>query len=265
MRLRLIALVATCAAICSAIENECSSAKLQELVERCPREVQKDVLECVAAIIEPQSTIDVGACFVANRCVTPDTATGLSSLLDDCYEKQSGQIQEDLKRRYLNPRIPVAAAQAPTSTTLSTVTPTPANAQASTKPTCYITTMISTKVCSAVTTGTAKDQTTTECSSTLAPVPTCAPGMICSMDSTGAPLCLRREDNLTMSGLIVTIIFGTLIGATIIGLVIRHFNASRRNSLVTERHDAFPSNSLYRKLDEPSDSRADLPLANPQS
>ncbi|KAH8808150.1 hypothetical protein F5884DRAFT_857694 [Xylogone sp. PMI_703] len=118
---------------------------------------------------------------------------------------------------------------------------------------CLITTVIPTKVCSVVTTGTAAGQTTLQCVSKSTPVPTCAPGLICDQDDDGATTCIRRDNHLSTSGLVVTIVLAVAVGAGIIMLVVKKVRSSKRSKLAREQQDSLPVGGVYGKLGSRSD------------
>ena len=74
---------------------------------------------------------------------------------------------------------------------------------------CLTTSSKMTKVCDMKTEG---DSTVTDtCSSTEVPESECAPGKTCSMDNQGNDICMDLEDTLDIAGIIIAIVFGTLI------------------------------------------------------
>ncbi|KAE9376697.1 hypothetical protein N431DRAFT_479871 [Stipitochalara longipes BDJ] len=113
---------------------------------------------------------------------------------------------------------------AATSSTDSTTTS--ASAASVTGPTsCYVTSIKSTSACS-ISAG-----TTVTCTPTTTAIQSCAPGLLCFSATAGADSCMKREDNLTTSGLIVTIIFAGGIGAALLAwaiLCLRSRNRTKR-------------------------------------
>lgn len=82
---------------------------------------------------------------------------------------------------------------------------------------CSVTNMVTTSVCSV-----SKGKTIT-CTPTITPTATCAPGVICQTDDAGNDVCLRRDNHLTTSGVVVTIAFAvSIIGAAISILVAQY-------------------------------------------
>ncbi|KAH6678106.1 hypothetical protein B0J14DRAFT_461010, partial [Halenospora varia] len=57
------------------------------------------------------------------------------------------------------------------------------------------------------------------CVATTTLIASCAPGNLCTTDAAGANVCMKRDDHLTTSGLIVTIALAIALAATIISLV----------------------------------------------
>ncbi|KAL3427840.1 hypothetical protein PVAG01_01350 [Phlyctema vagabunda] len=150
-----------------------------------------------------------------------------------------------------------AAAASTTSSTSSTTSTsnsaTTAAASTTSSLVCSTTTIITTKVCSATT---ENGSTRTTCSSTATPVETCAAGNICSEDKSGQPICMKRDNTLTTSGLVVALVFGFGIGAFIVALIVMYCQAARQAKRDKAERMALLSNPRMGKERSDSDVEA---------
>lgn len=112
------------------------------------------------------------------------------------------------------------------------------------------------------------------CVTTSAASSTCAPGVLCTTAASGADICMKKQNYLTTSGLVITILFSILTGAFFIGFAViawkdrsaaRKLKADRIAYLDAgskEAMEAFQPESV-RQPD--AYAEADLPLMNEHS
>ncbi|KUJ08055.1 uncharacterized protein LY89DRAFT_691355 [Mollisia scopiformis] len=128
---------------------------------------------------------------------------------------------------------------------------------------CSITSTISTKVCQ-TTSG------TSTCSSTTVESASCAPGLICfsATASANSALCMKRDNTLTTSGLIVTIVFGLAIGVAIIAFIVMGVRNSKKVKQQEYAHQMAAASTKGADVESQSfananRSEAALPLITP--
>jgi hypothetical protein len=119
---------------------------------------------------------------------------------------------------------PKTQASPVTSSTLSTV----ASTESSSAPTstdllsatsslvCLATSHVPFSFCT--TTTLPQSSTSVICTTTTTPSVSCASGLICKVADSGVTLCMRKDNHLTLSGLIVTIVFASVVVAMISSL-----------------------------------------------
>ncbi|KAE8452295.1 hypothetical protein EG329_000995 [Mollisiaceae sp. DMI_Dod_QoI] len=76
---------------------------------------------------------------------------------------------------------------------------------------------------------------TSSCVATTTEIASCAAGNICFTSTAGADICMKRDDSLTTSGLIVTIVFSLAIAAAAIAFTVMTF---RNNAKVKQEERA---------------------------
>ncbi|KAF8865584.1 hypothetical protein BDZ45DRAFT_684126 [Acephala macrosclerotiorum] len=153
-------------------------------------------------------------------------------------------------------------ASSTTSTSSSaTTTSTGSTTSATTTGTaaCSVTSTKSTSVCQ-TTSG------TSTCFATTTDIASCAAGMICFTETAGADVCMQRDNNLTTSGLIVTIVFGVAIAATAIAfgiMCVRNSAKAKQEQRAQLLAAAGSKGNDVEAQSFPNRSEANLPLITP--
>lgn len=115
----------------------------------------------------------------------------------------------------------ITSATSATSTDSTTITS--ASATPTGPESCYVTSIKSTSACSI------HAGTTVTCIPTTTAIQSCAPGLLCFSPTAGASSCMKKQDNLTTSGLVVTIVFAGGIGAALFAWAILCLRSRNRN------------------------------------
>lgn len=129
-----------------------------------------------------------------------------------------------------------------TSTTASSVT----TGSTTSSLVCSVTDMVTTSVCLV------SNGMKVSCTPTITPSPSCAPGVICQTDDAGNDVCLKKDNHLTTSGLIVTSGFAISIIAAAIAIVASHYQSRaagrrrERERLALLGPGAYESNDIGR-------------------
>jgi hypothetical protein len=244
MRSILIALLVAKAVFVCATGNGCLDKYLEELATGRPCGDKDAISKCLGAGLSLGQSDRIQHCFVAGGCDEADAMVGAAWSEDKCPEYGDSDIQE-LRRRETqstitetrtaestasipsridanttskpsSPRAAQTISLRAASSTTSQSSATPAivtrDASTTTPLVCFTTTMITTSYCS-VSVG------KTICNPTITASPTCAPGIICQTDSEGHDICMRRDDHITLAGIVIIAVFS----ACIIGFTISMF------------------------------------------
>ncbi|PMD64002.1 uncharacterized protein K444DRAFT_311156 [Hyaloscypha bicolor E] len=266
MRSFLLALFAG-AAIVSASGTECAQNNLSELVSRTNCGCSKSITACLGRGVDLESLEEIEQCFVGGGCSGVNAAVEAVMFAQECHRERRAEDREDLRKRQAtntkttNAKTTAADAKtttsaeatttsdassttvAPSSTTAapssttsadstttdgttstdSTTTTSAASAITSGAESCYVTSIKSTSACSV------HAGTTVTCIATTTAIQSCAPGMLCFSPTAGANSCMTKQDKLSTSGLIVTIIFAGGIGAALIAWAILCLRSRNRN------------------------------------
>jgi hypothetical protein len=261
-----LAALLTGVAIVSASGTRCAQNDLGELVSRTTCGCSKSIAACLGKGVDLESLEEIEECFVGGGCSGMNAAVEAVMIAQECH-RGGGDDRDDLrKRQATNTKTTIAktsatnvktttnaeakttsdassASAAPSSTTAapssttsvdsttadgttstdSKTTTSASAASATAADSCYITSIKSTSACSI------HAGTTVTCIPTTTAIQSCAAGMLCFSPTAGANSCMKKQDNLTTSGLIVTIVFAGGIGAALIAWAILCLRSRNRN------------------------------------
>ncbi|OLN97210.1 hypothetical protein CCHL11_02154 [Colletotrichum chlorophyti] len=170
------------------------------------------VAHCLNMLTDDFTQSDLEACYIHAGCDVAEAIVESQWTLDRCDD--GGHMAAELRKRH----VPIFARQttaeaAPTETATPTATGT-----GSSKSTlvCSTTTTKSTTLCPVVSTGVRKGQTLKDgCYPTQTVFATCAAGLLCKDDKSGAPQCLKLDNNIYAGGVAVALFFAVAITGTI--------------------------------------------------
>ncbi len=237
------------AAIVAASGKKCAQSEISALVTRTTCGPSNSIAACLGADVDLESFEEIEQCFLGAGCSKMAAEVdAILFLAQACRPETGADHRDDLRKRAdtstttaTNAKTTVSteatttsdasdtsSASAAASSTPAAVssttsvdsttsaastdsTTTSAQTASTTSPTtCYVTNIKSTSACSV------SDGTTVTCTPTTTAIQSCAPGLLCFTATAGAESCMKREDNLTTSGLIVTIMFAGGIGAALL-------------------------------------------------
>ncbi|KAK0104797.1 hypothetical protein ONS95_005065 [Cadophora gregata] len=151
----------------------------------------------------------------------------------------------------------------------STITKSTETAQSATTTGPLVCSVTSTKATSMCFVSAGKTQS---CVATTTEIASCAPGMICFSAAAGANSCMRRDNHLTTSGIVVAIAFGVGIAATtiaVIAMIIHGKNKVKANrqaqllAVASSRGRGGRDVEAAKGFSKPMTSDANLPLITP--
>ena len=269
------------ASIVSASGKKCAKNEISDLVSRTTCGSSRSIAACLSAGVDLASFDEIEQCFLGVGCSTMAAEVeAILFLAQACRPETGTDDREELRKRAdtstkaTNAKTTATTAKtsasveatttsdasdtsesaaassataAPSSTTGasttsattntgSTTTTSAASVTSATK--CYVTNTKSTSVCSV------SDGTTVTCTPTMTAIQSCAPGLLCFSATAGADSCMKREDNLTTSGLIVTIIFAGGIGVALLSWAILCLRSRRRVQQQEQRRRMMASSKL---------------------
>ncbi|KAI9738082.1 MAG: hypothetical protein M1818_005510 [Claussenomyces sp. TS43310] len=220
MRTVILGILTTGALLLSSAYAECNDLSLEQVTETIDCGSPSDILNCLFSVAEsPEATQvnDLQRRLEDIGCPAQQAQRGALWIASDCDNEMMGEL-----RKRADAATTAAAAAA------TTAAPTTAG---STGLVCLATTDIPVTWC---TTTTANNSPTSSCVTTSTPRSSCAAGLICATPSAGTVICMERSNHLTLSGLIVTIVFGVAL-AFMIGSMIFMCCRSRRESRAAAR------------------------------
>ncbi|KAF7550823.1 hypothetical protein G7046_g7896 [Stylonectria norvegica] len=144
---------------------------------------------------------DVSACYAAAGCSSSEAEKEAGLTLSRC---QDISREGDLRKRY--PGVFLPRADATTAAAASK-----ASGSRRTGTDCFTTGRTSTTSC--ITTTSKGVEHTGSCVPTEVTTSSCAPGLLCTLDTAGTNICMDKHDGLETSGIVVAIVFGLLITA----------------------------------------------------
>ncbi|EHK49195.1 uncharacterized protein TrAtP1_000199 [Trichoderma atroviride] len=215
MRLSSIAALALSGSALAASQRECFAQHSQELVEFSDCGNPTNLEFCLSQITSSDIS-DVEACYSNAGCSAAQAISEAKYALRRCDE--FAKIG-DLKKRYRG--VPegiekTVAARDPVAAPAPTLWARSGSLE------CLATSTVKTESCDI--------QTDKGVLRTLTCVPTevaksaCAPGLMCSMDSQGSTVCMKKQDSLGVGGIIIAIAFGAFI---VIGITFLTFACCR--------------------------------------
>lgn len=298
MRPTILALLAS-AVIVSA--TGCAQNTIGELVERTSCGSSDGITTCLRGDVDLYRLDDIEQCFKDGGCDLVDAIVGATWFASECHQYDVEEVREELRRRAdstgstdtttteasttekttakttteATTTEASASAASTTATTMSSTTSsssstntigstTAATASTSSTLICSVTKTVSTSAC--VVTG----GKTVSCTATTTAIASCAPGNLCFSSVAGQDVCMKKDDHLTTSGLVVTIAFAVGIFAASAGVLIVNLRARQK-----AKHDLqaqlMMASSMHenadlenaQKFSQPMQSEANLPLITP--
>ncbi|RDW94366.1 hypothetical protein BP5796_00129 [Coleophoma crateriformis] len=283
MRPILIGALAGSAALVSA-RSTCVQDNLDEIVSRTSCGDDGAISRCLShADLEKLDEIEL--CFYTGGCEIKDAVVGAQWFSEDCHASEEVGRGELRKRASsaTTDKTTTASTTAAASTTIAstsatttadsssstdTSTTTSASTASSTLSTsttsssssssasstsssssssslvCSTTSSFSTSVCSY------SSGTSYSCTPTMTGTLTCAAGNLCSTDSAGNGVCMKRQDSLTTSGVVVTIAFSVGIVSFLVALLVMCFQAKSRMKKDQAERMALLTSQTYGKEPE---------------
>lgn len=267
MRSFLLALLAGAATV-SAAGTQCAQIEINELVSGTTCGCSKSITACLGRNVDLESLEEIQQCFVGGGCSETEAMEQAVLFAQDCHTETRAADREELRKRQNNKLTTgkttateaktttsaeatttadttsasaaassTTAAPSTTSTdsttadsTTSMTSTTATSASATGQDSCYVTSTKATSACSI------HAGTTVTCIPTVTAITSCAPGLLCFSPTAGANSCMKREDNLTTSGLIVTIVFAGGIGLAFLSWAIFCLRSRQRNKRQEQLH-----------------------------
>ncbi|KOS21796.1 hypothetical protein ESCO_002017 [Escovopsis weberi] len=198
----------------------CLATKAAQLAQDSGCADQPSLLECLAHVSGTNAP-EVATCLRDAGCIVGGAAAEAAlSIFRDCTSPgSSGSRSSAVQKRSRDsatlpqqtPQLAVHAAHDAANNLAAMPTPAAAHGLAERDGTlqCLITETVSTHTCSVETKG--NRLKTISCYETQVAKSRCAPGLMCSMDPTGADVCMKMHNTLDVGGIIISIIFGVSI------------------------------------------------------
>jgi hypothetical protein len=236
-------------ALAALSQTECFTQHSQELVEfsDCGHHAS---LEYCLSNLSDASTSDIEACYTNAGCSLAEAASEAKYALSRCDELTS---LGDLKKRY---RGIVGAPEKTLAARDARAAPAPTHWARDGTLECLATSTVKTSSCDI--------QTDRGVLKTLTCVPTevaksaCAPGLLCSMDSVGQTVCMKKHDSLDVGGIIIAIVFGVAIVVAITFLTFACCRERRHQKQLEARAEATALARAQTKKARAAEARAPL-------
>ncbi|KAL7963785.1 hypothetical protein V8C34DRAFT_266560 [Trichoderma compactum] len=234
-----------------ALEAGCFSKHSQQLAgySDCGQHVSLEY--CLSTLGYSETESDLESCYTNAGCSIDEAASEAKNALRRCDELSS---MGDLKKRYRG----IHGSPIQTHAVR--------NAQPAPLPThwmrerdglqCMATSTIKTSSCDISTDkGVLRTHT---CVPTEVAKANCAPGLMCSLDSLGQTVCMKKKNKLEVGGIIVAIIFGTAIVVAITFLTFACCRESRHQKQLEARAEATALARAQTKKARAAETRAPL-------
>ncbi|KAM3074172.1 hypothetical protein ACMFMF_006195 [Clarireedia jacksonii] len=238
------------------VADGCVQGNFKDLVIRNSCGDDLSIAKCLTSDVDLRSLSQIEQCFIAGGCDATDSSISAVWFSFECnaYEVPVEEVmRDDLKKRATETSGSSSKTEASTTTTTSAETTTSASSTSassasaaaasttsatsttsgsstsatttssgssstSTSLACSTTKYISTSACSF---GTGKSTgVTIGCTPTTSPSATCAKGVLCTTAASGEDVCMLKDDSLTTSGLVVTIVFAVGLAGFLIGFIV---------------------------------------------
>ncbi|PTB43582.1 uncharacterized protein TrAFT101_002141 [Trichoderma asperellum] len=215
MRLSSIAALALSGSALAASQQECFAQHSRDLAQFSDCSNPTNLEFCLSQITGSDIS-DVEACYSNAGCSAAQAASEAKYALQRCDEFAK---MGDLRKRY---RGVFEGAEKTVAARNPIAAPAPTHWARDGTLQCLATSTVKTSSCDI--------QTDKGVLKTLTCVPTevaqsaCAPGLMCSMDSQGTTVCMKKQDSLGVAGIIIAIVFGAFI---VIGITFLTFACCR--------------------------------------
>lgn len=233
-----------------ALQAGCFSQHSQQLAEysECGQHVSLEY--CLSTLSYSDTNDDLEACYTNAGCSIDEAVSEAKNALKRCDELSN---MGDLKKRYrgvLGSPVQTLEARNPQKAPLPTHWVRDGTLQ------CMVTSTVSTSSCDI---STNKGVLVTHsCVPTQVAKANCAPGLMCSLDSLGQTVCMKKRNNLDIGGIIIAIIFGTAIVVAITFLTFACCRESRHQKALEARAEATALARAQTKKARAAETRAPL-------
>ncbi|KAL7912602.1 hypothetical protein GGI35DRAFT_256644 [Trichoderma velutinum] len=233
-----------------ALEAGCFSKHSQQLAEysECGQHVSLEY--CLSTLGYSETDSDLEACYTNAGCSIDEAVSEAKYVLKRCDELSN---MGDLKKRYrgiLGSPLQTHAARKAQPAPLPTHWVRDGTLQ------CLSTSTVKTSSCD-ISTDKGVLRTLT-CVPTEVAKANCAPGLMCSLDSLGDTVCMKKKNNLDVGGIIIAIIFGTAIVVAITFLTFACCRESRHQKQLEARAEATALARAQTKKARAAETRAPL-------
>ncbi|KAH6610071.1 hypothetical protein Trco_000091 [Trichoderma cornu-damae] len=230
-------------------QAECFTQHSQELVEFSDCGHRASLEYCLSQLSSPAAG-DIEACYSNAGCSMAEAASEAKYALQRCDELSK---MGDLKKRYrgvLENAARTVAARNPHAA------PAPTHWVRDGSLECLATSTVQTSSCD-IKTDKGVLRTIT-CVPTEVAKSACAPGLMCSIDSVGHTVCMKKQDQLDVGGIIIAIIFGVAIVVAITFLTFACCRERRHQKQLEARAEATALARAQTKKARAAEARAPL-------
>ncbi|KAM3085955.1 hypothetical protein ACMFMG_003006 [Clarireedia jacksonii] len=201
------------------VADGCVQGNFKDLVIRNSCGDDLSIAKCLTSDVDLRSLSQIEQCFIAGGCDATDSSISAVWFSFECnaYEVPVEEVmRDDLKKRATETSGSSSKTEASTTTTTSAETTTSASStSASSASAAAASTTSATSTTSGKSTG-----VTIGCTPTTSPSATCAKGVLCTTAASGEDVCMLKDDSLTTSGLVVTIVFAVGLAGFLIGFIV---------------------------------------------
>ncbi|RFU74016.1 hypothetical protein TARUN_8244 [Trichoderma arundinaceum] len=230
-------------------QAECFTIHSQELVEFSDCGHRASLEYCISQLSDSDAS-DLEACYTNAGCSLAEAASEAKYALQRCDELSK---MGDLRKRYrgvLDNSAPTVAARNPHAA------PAPTHWVRDGTLECMATSTVKTSSCD-IKTDKGVLRTLT-CIPTEVAKANCAPGLLCSLDSVGQTVCMKKQDHLDIGGIIIAIIFGVAIVIAITFLTFACCRERRHQKQLEARAEATALARAQTKKARAAEARAPL-------
>ncbi|KAL6880848.1 hypothetical protein J3F83DRAFT_720049 [Trichoderma novae-zelandiae] len=235
-----------------ALQAACFSQHSQQLAgySDCGQHVSLEY--CLSTLTDADTASDLEACYTNAGCSIAEAAAEAQYALKRCDELAD---MGDLKKRYRgvhgSPVKTLAARNAHNAAPLPTHWVRDSNNLQ-----CKITSTVKTSSCAISTNRGVLE--TLSCIPTEVAKADCAPGLMCSLDSLGETVCMKKKNELDVGGIIISIIFGVAVVVAITFLTFACCRESRHQKQLEARAEATALARAQTKKARAAETRAPL-------
>ncbi|KAL7937304.1 hypothetical protein V8C35DRAFT_292142 [Trichoderma chlorosporum] len=235
-----------------ALQAGCFTKHSQQLAEYsdCGQHVSLEY--CLSTLGYSETESDLEACYTNAGCSISEAVSEAKVALKRCDELSN---MGDLKKRYRgilgSPVETLAARNAKAARA-----PLPTHWVRDGTLQCLATSTVSTSSCD-ISTDKGVLRTLT-CVPTEVAKANCAPGLMCSLDSLGQTVCMKKHNSLDVGGIIIAIIFGSAIVVAVTFLTFACCRESRHQKQLEARAEATALARAQTKKARAAETRAPL-------